>query len=400
MTERGARVRALSRTVARTAWISRYPVDIVVGDVRDPDCVRRATQGCDIVFHCAYGNSGPEAERREINVEGTRNVLDAAIGADVRRVVHLSTLMVYGATADGVLDENAPKRYFGNVYSDSKLDAERLAVEYAQRRNAPVVILQPTAVYGPFASPWTVNVLRSLTMGRAILVNGGDGLCNAVYVDDLVDAMFLAATRPCIAGDAFLISGETPVTWRTFYEHYERMIGARRTIGMSAPDALAHWEGHHRKPRSLVTELKDLLRGDAAARQQLAGARELLVLRNLVRRVLPAGLRRAVKARVLATPVPEARVTSQDDGLPVHPLSPRMVTFLSTKTSVSIAKAKQLLGYQPRFDLPTGMRLTEEWARWAGYLPDRPRLVKHELLTEASPMTDDATGSSCQEPAR
>ena len=382
--ERGARVRALSRTVARTAWISRYPVEIVVGDVRDPDCLKRASEGCDIVFHCAYGNSGSEADRREVNVEGTRNVLNAAMGADVRRIVYLSTLMVYGATSDGVLDENAPRRYFGNVYSDSKLDAERLAVEYAQRRNAPVVILQPTAVYGPFASPWTINVLRNLTTGRVILVNGGDGLCNAVYLDDLVDAMFLAATRRAIAGDAFLISGETPVPWRTFYEYYERMVGARRTISMSASEALEDWERRHRKPRSLVTELPDVLRRDADLRQRVAGARELLLLRRLARRLVPAGLRRTVKARVLARPAPEGPVTRGDDDLPVHPLSPHMVTFLRTRTRVSIAKAKQLLGYQPHFDLPAGMRLTEEWAGWAGYLPGQPRLVQHDPLTEGT----------------
>jgi nucleoside-diphosphate-sugar epimerase len=394
VTERGARVRALSRTVARTAWISRYQVEIVVGDVRDPECVKRASRGCDIVFHCAYGNSGSEAERRQVNVEGTRNVLDAAIGADVRRIVYLSTLMVYGATADGVLDESAPRRYFGNVYSDSKLDAERLALEYAQRRNAPVVILQPTAVYGPFASPWTVNVLRSLTTGSVILVNGGDGLCNAVYVDDLIDAMLLAATCRGVAGEVFLISGETPVPWRTFYEYYERMVGARRTISMSVPDALADWERRRRKPGSLFTELKDVLRGDAVLRQRLAGTRELLLLRHLVLRLLPAGLRRTVKARILARPAPGARVTRRDDDPPVHPLSPQMVTFLHTKTSVSIAKAKQFLGYQPHVDLPTGMRLTEEWARWAGHLPVKPRLVQHDPLTER-PLTDDPTGSSC-----
>ena len=77
----------------------------------------------------------------------------------------------------------------------------------------PVAVLQPTAVYGPYGGVWTEAVIRALRSGRQILVNGGDGLGNAVYVDDLVSAMLLAAVREGVVGEAFLVSGPGAVTF-------------------------------------------------------------------------------------------------------------------------------------------------------------------------------------------
>src|SRR5436305_15155746 len=112
--------------------------------------------------------------------------------------------MVYGQTTDGDLDETAPRRRFGNAYSDSKLEAEQIALS----SGLPVAVLQPTAVYGPYGGVWTEAVIRALKAGRQILVNGGDGLGNAVYVDDLVSAMLLAAVKVGVVREPFLISAE------------------------------------------------------------------------------------------------------------------------------------------------------------------------------------------------
>ena len=215
--EENAEARVLVHHPAHAARVARLPVAIVQGDVLDAADLERAAEGCEMIFHCAYGTSPDETLQRRVNVEGTRNVFDAALGAKVKRVVHFSTLMVYGVTADGDLDETAPRRYFGNAYSDSKLDAEKLAFDYIRRHHLAVVILQPTAVYGPFALQWTQNVLEKMKTGRMILVDGGEGLRNAVYIDDLVSAALLAAVKEQAVGEAFLISGEAPVTWIEFY---------------------------------------------------------------------------------------------------------------------------------------------------------------------------------------
>ncbi len=179
-----------------------------------------AAAGCDVVFHCAYGTGGSQKRRGFVNSEGTRRVLAAAAAAGAGRVVHLSTLMVYGRTADGDLDESAPRRRFGDAYSDSKLAAESVAMAWARAGRVPVVVLQPTAVYGPWGGVWTAQPLAALRSGRLILVDGGAGTANAVYVDDLVSAMLLAAVRDGVVGEAFLVSAAEPVTWRELYGRF------------------------------------------------------------------------------------------------------------------------------------------------------------------------------------
>ena len=164
-------MRTLVRNLAGAARLARFPVTVVRGDVTSPADLEAAVQGCDVVFHCAYGTSGSQKHRAWVNTEGTRRVLAAAQAAGVKRIVYLSTLMVYGQTDDGDLDETAPRRRFGNPYSDSKLEAERIALS----SGLPVAVLQPTAVYGPWGGVWTETVLKSLRTGRQILINGGDG---------------------------------------------------------------------------------------------------------------------------------------------------------------------------------------------------------------------------------
>jgi nucleoside-diphosphate-sugar epimerase len=370
--ECGAEVRALVRSVSGAVRVARFPATVLRGDVTDPASLAEAMTaggGCDTVFHCAYGTSGSQKHRSWVNREGTRRVLDAAAAAKVRRVVYLSTLMVYGKTADGDLDEAAPRRRFGNEYSDSKLDAEETALGYARAGKVPVTVLQPTAVYGPYGGVWTETVLRTMESGRVILIDGGQGLCNHVYVDDLVSAMLLAAVRDEAVGEAFLVSAEEPVTWTEMYGRFEQMLGAGpRTVSMTAEEARAHWKHSQREQPRALGELLRSVKGDRAFRDRLMRTRELLTLRELASNTLPEAWQQRIKGRLGmgSAPAPVARSGGE---LPIHPLSPLMIGFFSTRTRVRIDKAKRLLGFRPAFDLASGMDLTERWARWANLVP-------------------------------
>jgi len=367
--ECGARVRVLVRDVAAAVRPARFPVEIARGDVTRREDVLAAARGCEVLFHCAYGTTGSQTARARVNVEGTRSVLYAAAAERGARVVHLSTLMVYGATADGDLDETSPRRKFGNAYSDSKLEAERLALGWARAGRAPVAVLQPTGVYGPWGGVWTGQVLSTLRTGRMILVDGGEGLANMVYVDDLVSAMLLAAVRDEAAGQAFLISGEEAVSWRVLYGYFERFLGGSRTVAMSAREARAFWSSRRRRLGRLAPLLLGLVRDDRDFRERLVGTREVSLARELGSR-LPEAVQDALKRRLggakrkTAAPTPR----SADPPLPIHPLHPQMIRFFTPKTRVRIDKAKRLLGYRPVFDLDRGMELTESWARWANLL--------------------------------
>jgi nucleoside-diphosphate-sugar epimerase len=369
-----ARVRVLVRGVAGAARLARLPVEIVRGDVTDGTAVDAAAQGCDVVFHCAYGTSGSQKHRAFVNRRGTRRVLEAAAAAGARRVVHLSTLMVYGRTPDGDLDETAPRRRFGNAYSDSKLAAEREAMRWARAGRAPVVVLQPTAVYGPWGGVWTAQPLLALARGRWILVDGGHGIANAVYVDDLVSAMLLAAVREGVVGEAFLVSGPQPVPWSELYGHFAAMlddadpsgpVGGRRLVSMSEAEARAFWRRHRRGVPRLHRELLAAFRSDRGLRDRLMGTRELYALRELASAVLPERLQQRIKGKMSAD---TQRSAPADDGSPIHPLRPEMIDFFAARTRVRIDKARRLLGYEPAFPLARGMELTRAWARWANLL--------------------------------
>jgi nucleoside-diphosphate-sugar epimerase len=356
--EHAAEVRALVRNFAGAARLARFPATILRGDVTDPSDLESAVVGCDLVFHCAYGTSGSQKHRAWVNTEGTRRVLAAAHAAGVKRIVLLSTLMVYGRTPDGDLEETAPRRRFGNPYSDSKLAAERIALS----SGLPVAVLQPTAVYGPYGGVWTEAVLRSLKAGRQILVDGGEGLANAVYVDDLVSAMLLAAVQESAVGEAFLISGEAPVTWREMFGRFERMLGGeRRTVEMSAAEALAYWRRWQRRQPRALGEAFRILKQEQRIRERIEQTREVLWLRETASALLPESWQQRIKGRLRNG----GRPSAPDRELPIHPLRPEMIDFFRARTRVRIDKAKRLLGYEPVFSFDAGMELTERWARWA-----------------------------------
>ena len=359
--EHGAEVRALVRNLAGAARLARFPVTVVRGDVTNPSDLEAAIRGCDMVFHCAYGTSGSQKHRAWVNTEGTRRVLAAAQAAKVSRIVYLSTLMVYGQTGDGDLDETAPRKRFGNPYSDSKLEAERIALS----SGLPVAVLQPTAVYGPWGGVWTETVLKSLRTGRQILINGGEGLANHVYVDDLVSAMLLAAVRDEAVGQAFLISSEEPATWREMFGRFERMLGGEpRTVDMTEAEALAYWKKWQRAQPRLIGEGLRIVKQEQRIRERLERTREGVWLREMASTVLPESWQQKIKGRLASGRGP----STPDREAPIHPLPPKMIGFFRARTRVRIDKAKRLLGYRPAFDFGTGMDLTEQWARWANLL--------------------------------
>jgi nucleoside-diphosphate-sugar epimerase len=365
--EHDARVRVLTSNYANASRVARFDIELVQGNVNDRAIVREASEGCDTIIHCAYGSRGSDAQRRAVTVEGTRAVLDAALAERIRRVVHVSTMVVYGVAIEGRLDEKAAKRRTGVGYGDDKLEAENLALSYVQMHGLPVSVIQPTAVYGPFAPSWTERVIESLKTWRVPMINGGTGLANPVYIDDVADAMLLAATRDEAVGEAFLIASGERVTWREFYSAYEAMLGFESTIDQSLAEAKAHY-ARSQKKRWLAAELLAMLKDDKTFRSRVLKSREAAALARIVK-ATPA-LRRLV--RPSAASVSSAGATpkaSENPVRPIRPLHPQHAEFLAAKTDVAIDKARRLLGFNPAFDLKDGMRLTEAWLAWAGLVP-------------------------------
>ncbi|MEX2535970.1 MAG: NAD-dependent epimerase/dehydratase family protein [Trueperaceae bacterium] len=356
----GAAVRVLVSGYSRCARVARFPVELARADLLDRNAVTEAAKGCSVIFHCAYGSRGGAKERRLVNIEGTENVL-AAAAVTGARVVHLSSQMVYGLPEQGDIDERAPRRRTGSTYGDSKLEAEERVLR-AAAEGLPVTVLQPTAVYGPLAPVWTVGVLERMRVGKVPLIDSGAGACNAVYIDDVVEAMLLAATSDDSLGECFLISAAEPVTWREFYGQYEEMLGVPATVPVTLAQAT---RGANGKPaRSLLRELPDLLLNEPTVRQRLARTVEGKALVRLLRGKLKRGRTKS------ATPeLDRLRSLRRVEEAPLHPLTERDATFFASHSRVRIDKARSSLGYRPKFGLIEGMELTGAWARWAGLVP-------------------------------
>lgn len=199
----------------------------------DPASLTAPFAGATGVVHTAalVSDFGTMSEFIEVNVRGTRNVLDAAAAAGAKSVVHLSSVASWGYDfTRSPNDESFPRRQ-GVPYVDTKAASDEMAV----RRGAAIV--RPGDVYGPRSTPWTIRPVESMLSGSFVLPSGGKGLMTPVYVDDLVDLVIRALNSPEAAGRAFTGFSGPPVTAAEFFDYYARMLGKGATPTLPRPIA-------------------------------------------------------------------------------------------------------------------------------------------------------------------
>jgi nucleoside-diphosphate-sugar epimerase len=198
------------------------------GTILDRHDLARAFDGCGIVFHLASAHL--EVRRgadyfRTVNVEGTRRVMDAAAAAGVKRVVHVSTVGVYGQMAGEPFTEESPTRPT-IPYERTKLAGERVARAAATERAIELVIARPSWVYGS-ACRRTRKIFNAIRKGRFLMVGGGRIRRDGIHVDDCVAGLDRFAGHPAAAGETFLlVSGDAP-TLTEWVETIAVSLGAR-----------------------------------------------------------------------------------------------------------------------------------------------------------------------------
>ena len=343
-----AQVRVLVRNLANLSRVSRLPISIHQGDVTDSAAVDEAVAGCDVVFHCAYAFGASPAEQERVAVDGSRNIAQAVLRHKIRSLVYVSSISVYEPMEDGDLDEMAPKASSGWTYPDIKKRTDRMMLEFHSQHGLPVTVIQPSIVYGPFVKSWTQGPLNQLKSGTVILPDEGSGLCNAVYIDDVVDSLILAATNSNAIGETFLVSGPAPVTWREFYRAYEDMLGITAIRYMSALE--------------IEARRKHLSR----SRPPIARTLTWLIARSPYP-VISAGKWFNAHSRFVARILRDYGVTGsgKSDGPRDFVPDPQRLALFQSKAHVRIAKARSILAYEPRFNLESGMALTRLYVQWA-----------------------------------
>jgi predicted dehydrogenase/nucleoside-diphosphate-sugar epimerase len=216
--------RCLIRNFNKLSRLSRFPIETSVGNVLDYNSLSKAMAGCDVVIHAAYGNTPDDDLNVKINTLGTKNVIHAALQHGVKKFIYLSTIEVYGKNQHAIITEQTETSYSDNSYGNSKLDAENLCLKYFNDSSLPVVILRLAVVYGPYAPIWTVDVINRLLDRGFCLSDTFNGLCNLIYIDDCIDAIFLAIANNNIMGETFLISGGEGITWNEYFSKYNEIL--------------------------------------------------------------------------------------------------------------------------------------------------------------------------------
>ena len=226
--ERKTRVRAMVRNPSQAAELERLGVEVVVADLQKPETLPAAVQGVTYLYHVAslFRAAGlPESVFHDINAEGTRRVLDSAIAAGVKRFVHCSTGGVLGHIKNPPADENAPYNP-GDAYQRSKLDGEKIAMEYFRSGRIRGVVIRPAMVYGP-GDTRNLKMFRMIARRKFFYVGDGKTKVHFVDVRDLAHGFILAMEHDELNAEIYHVPGPKSVTQKEMAEMIANELGVR-----------------------------------------------------------------------------------------------------------------------------------------------------------------------------
>ena len=220
--QRGWRVRALVRPNADLSFLRGLNVELVPGDLDQPESLKSACDGVTIVIHCAakVGDWGRTDEYRRINVAGTKSLMEATLATQtLKRWVQISSLGVYeGKDHYGTDEATAPCATGIDGYTLTKVESELLVCDYIRDRRLPGVVLRPGFIYGPRDRTVLPKLADRLRSGKFAFLGSSDKLMNNTYVGNLCEAIWLAIERDDVVGEVFNIRDPRAVTKREFID--------------------------------------------------------------------------------------------------------------------------------------------------------------------------------------
>jgi nucleoside-diphosphate-sugar epimerase len=286
----------------KTEELRKAGAEVVIGTVTDKACLERCVRGVDVVQHLAAAfreMNVPQQYYHEVNVGGTRNMLEVARAAGVRKFIYCSTCGVHGNIDNPPGDENAPIQP-ADYYQRTKYEAEPIVMDYV-RQGMPGLVLRPAAIYGPGDPERFTMIFKRVARGSFPMFGDGRTLYHPLYIDNLVDAFVLAMQPGRGDGQAFLIADEEYVA----IEDLVRRVG--RALGVDV--RIRHYP------------------------------------------VLPV---------VIAGHICET--VCKPFGI-APPIFPRRVDWYRQNRAFKIDRARRELGYSPRVGLDAGLKVTADWCR-------------------------------------
>jgi nucleoside-diphosphate-sugar epimerase len=324
LVERGERVRAVVRPGSDVALLRRLGVELVEGDLGDPASLPPAFDGADVVYHCAarVGDWGSWGDYRAHVINATGHVLDACLVVGIGRLLHVSSIGVYGHLGDRTapITEDEPlgqNPWVWDYYPKAKLQAERLV----RRSAVSWTVVRPTWLYGPHDRNTLPRVIKAMTAGRVAVIGSGDNLINIVYAGDVADGCIRAANHPAGRGESYNLSSLGELTQRQFVDRLSEVLGLPK-VHRHVSFRLAFWGGF---------------------------------LSELIGRAISLSR-------------------------PPH-ITRHVVSLVGRSTRFSIEKARTQLGWTPRVAVEEGLRRTLEWYDGERGMPSAERRAAPTVVT-------------------
>ena len=281
--------------------------DIFQGDIGQPETISQLLQDCDVVVHTAalVSNSIADADMWRVNVLATRKLIAAAEKHKVRRFVQISSIVAYGNSAEGELDEEQPVHADGGSYVLTKLASEHTVLAATANSPMELVIIRPGDVYGPGSRPWVILPIEAINKGQFMLPAKGQGFFRPIFISDLIRGIALAVSTKEAAGEIFNLSCEGYMTTAEFFSHHYQWMNKRGPLKVSTGLAMF--------AASAATKLAQITGG-------------------------------------------------------VNEASTATIVQLCTKSWFSIAKAERVLGWKPEVSFEDGMQQSKQWAQAQGLI--------------------------------
>jgi nucleoside-diphosphate-sugar epimerase len=307
LVEKDYEVRCLVRKTSNTEHLKKLGVELVYGNITEPNSIEKVLDGIDTIYHLAgvLGQWGvPDKVYWDVHVQGTQNLLEASQKHDIRKFIYCSTAGVTGPGFTLPQDEYLPYNP-SNTYENTKAEAEKLVIKYHHENGLPVVVIRPEFIYGP-GDMHTLGLFKTIRKRMFVLIDGGKAIWHPTYIDDLIQSFLLCLNNPRAIGEVYIIAGERYVTLK------ELAIIIAKELNVPSPTLSL--------PKGFVFVL--------SAVDQLTG-----------------------------------KVFKFDPPLTI----PRVKT-LCRSGGCSTLKAREQLGYSPTVTLEEGVRQTAQWYRENGYL--------------------------------
>jgi len=233
LSEAGANVKALARRADRDRYIKALPnVDIVMGDITNLTHMQSVCEGVDSIIHSAAALGGDIDHQRQVNRDGTRNVMTAAIANKVARVVHISTISVYGYNNTHDITEDTRPQPGNDAYPITKLEAEYEVQQLSANHTIEYSIMRPGMIYGPRSSMWTKSMFNLARRNPTPFIGDGSGTCYPIHVEDVARMALILTTHPAANGEIFNCTPDPSPTWREFLGKYATLTGKDSWFGI------------------------------------------------------------------------------------------------------------------------------------------------------------------------